>query len=132
MVLILKKRIEELKTGFDSTNEIFKSEFEGIKNIIFTDNVDYLNDVDVFIITVPTPIDIYKKPDLSFLKNASELVGKVIKKRKSNSCPVIIFESTVYPGATEEVCIPIIESNSSLKINYDFFVGYSPENKSRR
>ena len=82
---------------------------------------------DVFIITVPTPIDKFKKPNLNALINASKMIGKIIKSRISKKYPIIIYESTVYPGATEEICIPMIESESNLIFNKDFFVGYSPE-----
>ena len=124
---INKKRIDQLKNGFDKTNEVTSREFLSKKNLFFTDLKEDLNDADVFIITVPTPIDKFKKPDLTSLKNVSKLVGKVIQSRKNKNKPVIIYESTVYPGATEEVCVPIIESESNLEFNKDFFVGYSPE-----
>ena len=122
---INNKRISQLKKGFDKTNEILEIDLLKQKNLIFTSNFSDLINVDVFIITVPTPIDKFKKPDLTALKSASKLIGEIIRLKKNN--PIIIFESTVYPGATEEICIPIIELNSSLIINKDFYVGYSPE-----
>ena len=96
-------------------------------NLLFTDNLKDLYDSDVFIITVPTPIDKFKKPDFSALINASKMIGKIIKSRINKKFPIIIYESTVYPGATEEICIPVIELESNLIFNQDFFVGYSPE-----
>ncbi len=124
---INKKRIEELKRGVDKTNEISEEHFLCQKNLLFTDKLEDIYEADVFIITVPTPIDKFKKPDLSFLKKVSKLVGNIIKVRVKKKYPIILYESTVYPGATEEVCVPIIESESKLKLNQDFFVGYSPE-----
>ena len=82
---------------------------------------------DVFIITVPTPINLEKEPDLSFIIKATESVGEIIKRRNSESKPIIIYESTVFPGTTEEICVPILEKYSLLKYNVDFFCGYSPE-----
>ncbi len=124
---INKKRINQLKNGFDKTNEISEKDLLILRNLYFTDKPSDLFEADVFIITVPTPIDKFKKPDLSSLKKVSQLVGNLIKSRTKKSYPVIVYESTVYPGATEEVCVPIIESESNLKYNEDFFVGYSPE-----
>ena len=126
-------RVKELVNGFDR-NKIFSKEiFQTIKNIQFTNNADSLKNIDVFIITVPTPITEEKKPDLSFLKEASKLVGGIIKNREEKSLnPIIIFESTVYPGVTEEICVPIIEKESAKKYNSkdykdSFYCGYSPE-----
>ena len=116
------KRIEELNKGLDTTFEISKSDLKKASNLIFTTNFDELKKCKIFIITVPTPIDSLKKPDLTALKKSSESVGKIIKKGD-----IIIYESTVYPGATEEVCVPILEQYSGLKFNKDFFCGYSPE-----
>ena len=124
---INKKRIEELKNGFDKTNEISEKYLLSQQNLIFTHKLEDIYEADVFIITVPTPIDKFKKPDLSSLKKVSKLVGSVIKLGTKKKSPVILYESTVYPGATEEVCVPIIETESKLKLNKDFFVGYSPE-----
>ena len=106
---INKTRIDELKNNFDKTKEFKKEELENLKEIIFTNDEELICDADVYIITVPTPIDKAKIPFLGHLKSASKIVGEAIKKRKENypakSNPVIVYESTVYPGATEEVCI---------------------------
>ncbi len=128
-----KKRIEELKTCFDRTNEFKNEEFKNLKGLIFTCDSDLLERSDVFIVSVPTPIDDSKNPDLRFLEEASILVGKSINYLSKNKFnpnikkPIIIFESTVYPGATEEVCVPLIEEFSNLEFNKDFYCGYSPE-----
>ena len=124
---INKKRINELKKGIDKTNEVSKSDLLNSKNLKFTYKDYELQETDVFIITVPTPIDKFKKPDLTALEIASKTVGMIIQLRKKSSIPFVIYESTVYPGATEEICVPILEKNSGLKLNKDFFVGYSPE-----
>ena len=116
------KRVEELKAGQDSTFEISNSELVASKALSFTSNEVNLKSCNVFIVTVPTPIDNLKKPDLTPLLKASALLGKVIKKDD-----LIIYESTVYPGATEDDCIPVVENISGLRLNKDFFVGYSPE-----
>ena len=118
---INKKRINELKTGLDKTNEISEKHLLCQDNLLFTNNLEDIFEADVFIITVPTPIDKFKKPDLSSLKKVSKLVGSVIKLRINKKCPVIVYESTVYPGATEEVCVPIIEAESELMNYCDFF-----------
>ena len=117
-----KKRIEELKSGIDKNLESSKAEIENSKNLNFTNNEEDLKYANCFIITVPTPIDELKKPDLQSLLQASEMIGKIIKEGD-----LIIYESTVYPGCTEEVCVPILEKFSNLKFNQDFFCGYSPE-----
>lgn len=120
---INKKHIGYLKTKYQkNTNENFQ-------NITFSSEAYILEKADVFIISVPTPIDKAKRPDFSALEKACEAVGNSIKTRKNRFDPIIIFESTVYPGATEEICIPILESNSNLKSNTNngFFYGYSPE-----
>lgn len=119
---INKKRIEELKTGFDRTREIDKDNFEQAQYLNFTTNNEDIKNCNVFIITVPTPIDNFKRPDLTPLLSASKTVGKVLKKGD-----IVIYESTVYPGCTEEDCVPILEKESNLKYNQDFFCGYSPE-----
>ena len=124
---INKKRINELKKGIDKTNEVSKSDLLNSKNLKFTFKDYELKETDVFIITVPTPIDKFKKPDLTALEIASKTVGMIIQLRKKTSNPFVIYESTVYPGATEEICVPILEENSGLKLNKDFYVGYSPE-----
>jgi UDP-N-acetyl-D-galactosamine dehydrogenase len=117
-----KKRIEELNSGIDKNLESSKEELQNSKQLNFTNNEDDLKYANCFIITVPTPIDELKKPDLQPLLQASEMIGKIIKKGD-----LIIYESTVYPGCTEEVCVPILEKFSNLKFNRDFFCGYSPE-----
>lgn len=119
---INKKRIEELKLGFDSTKEANKVQIKSAKQLRFSYNIDEISKCNVYIVTVPTPIDKYKTPDLSPLKNASEMLSKIIKPKD-----IVIYESTVFPGCTEEVCVPILESGSKLIFNEDFFCGYSPE-----
>jgi len=115
-------RVKELVSGEDSTLEVTANELAEATQLRFTSSPEGLADCNVFIVTVPTPIDNHKRPDLSCLESASETVGGLIKKGD-----VVIYESTVFPGATEEVCIPIIESVSGLEYNKDFFAGYSPE-----
>jgi len=115
-------RIAELKAGRDSTLEVTRQELKSATHLSFTTNLADLKRCRVFIVTVPTPIDGYKRPDLTPLERASESVGKVMKKGD-----VVVYESTVYPGCTEEICVPILERESGLKFNRDFFVGYSPE-----
>jgi UDP-N-acetyl-D-galactosamine dehydrogenase len=117
-----KKRINDLKKGLDETFEISKSSILHSKKLTFSTNLNDLKKSNCYIITVPTPIDRFKNPDFSFLISASNLVGSILKKQD-----IIIYESTVYPGATEEICVPALEKKSSLKYNKDFFVGYSPE-----
>ena len=129
---IYKKRIIELKNGFDSTKEIDEKDKYLLNEINLTNNEKDLINADILIITVPTPINISKTPNLEALINASRTVGNIIKQKNIKSkdhsaCPIIIYESTVYPGLTEEICIPIIEKSSNLKLNIDFFCGYSPE-----
>jgi len=116
-----KTRIEELIKGTDSTREVCSEELEN-SSIEFSFNEMSLKSCNVLIVTVPTPIDNHRQPDLTPLIKASELLGRVIKKND-----VVIYESTVYPGATEEDCIPVIERISNLKFNRDFYAGYSPE-----
>ena len=115
-------RITELINGTDSTLETSDDELASAKKLKFSTDERDLKDYNVYIITVPTPIDDYKLPDLSPLINASTLVGKVLSKDD-----IVIYESTVYPGATEDDCIPVLEKHSGLKFNKDFFAGYSPE-----
>jgi UDP-N-acetyl-D-galactosamine dehydrogenase len=117
-----KKRIEELKKGVDKNLEISRKELKNSKKLIFTSNIEDLKLINCFIVSVPTPIDEFKKPDLTALFNASKIVGKILKKKN-----LVIYESTVYPGCTEEYCVPILEKFSGLKFNKDFFCGYSPE-----
>jgi len=119
---INKYRIEQLKKHYDKTLEISQEEFAEAKNLTFSYEIIDIKDCSVYIITVPTPVDKYNTPDLTPLLKASETVGKVISKGD-----IVIYESTVYPGCTEEECIPVIEKVSGLKLNQDFFVGYSPE-----
>ena len=115
-------RVEELKSGKDSTLEVEPEELATADKLTYTANKDDLKDCNVYIVTVPTPIDNYKRPDLSPLYGASRMLADVISKGD-----VVIFESTVYPGATEDDCVPLIEEGSGLTFNKDFFVGYSPE-----
>jgi UDP-N-acetyl-D-galactosamine dehydrogenase len=116
------KRVAELKSGHDSTLESLPEEISAASALTFSTDLNDLNGCNVFIVTVPTPVDKSNHPDLTPLKKASETVGRVISKGD-----VVIYESTVYPGATEEDCIPVIEEISGLKFNEDFFAGYSPE-----
>jgi len=115
-------RVEELKSGQDSTLEVEPEELVQATKLTYTANRDDLKSCNCYIVTVPTPIDNYKRPDLSPLIGASKMLGEVVSKGD-----VVIYESTVYPGATEEDCVPLIERGSGLKFNTDFFVGYSPE-----
>ena len=117
-----RHRINELKKQNDCTNEVTANDFISSKYLSVTDDVSELSQCNVYIITVPTPIDENNKPDLNSLKKASETVGKFLEKDD-----LVIYESTVYPGATEEVCVPILEAKAALKLNQDFYVGYSPE-----
>ena len=117
-----QKRIEELKCGIDTNLESTKKELLKLKQLNFTNNVDDLKIANCYIITVPTPIDKFKKPNLEPLLRASETIGNIIKKKD-----LIIYESTVYPGCVEEECVPVLEKFSGLKFNIDFFCGYSPE-----
>lgn len=119
---IQDKRIAELNLGVDSTREVSADELGGAPFLSFTNKLSDIKDCEIFVVTVPTPIDDSKTPDLSPLVTASKNVGSVLKKGD-----VVIYESTVFPGATEEVCVPILERESSLIFNRDFFVGYSPE-----
>ena len=124
---IKKSRIEELKRGFDRTKEISKDDFLNAKNLTFSNDIEKLNNFDVFIITVPTPITEEKLPDLKMIIQACEYLNGLLKKRKSEIKPFFIFESTFYPGATEEICIPILQRNTNYELNKDFYCGYSPE-----
>lgn len=118
-----KERINELKSGFDKTLELNENQMQSaLKNgIKFTDNIDDLKECTFFIVSVPTPIDKNKRPDLNCLKSASLSIAKVL-----NKGDIVVFESTVYPGASEEFCVPLLE-NSGLKFGVDFEIGYSPE-----
>ena len=115
-------RIAALKRGIDTTLEASKAELKSSTQLSFSTNLADLRRCRVFIVTVPTPIDEYKRPDLTPLVRASESVGQALRKGA-----VVVYESTVYPGCTEEVCVPILERESGLKLNRDFFAGYSPE-----
>jgi UDP-N-acetyl-D-galactosamine dehydrogenase len=117
-----KDRITQLKDGVDKTLEVSKQELQETKNLKLTLDINDLTNCNVYIITVPTPVDKFKKPDLSPLASASKTVSSVLKKGD-----VVIYESTVYPGATEEFCVPILEKESNLRYNKDFYCGYSPE-----
>ena len=122
-----KKRIEALKLGIDITNETEEEDLKEFQSINFTSDPNEIKGIDVFIVSVPTPIDSNKNPDLTFLLKASEIIGDLIKRSDSIYAPIIIYESTVYPGTTEEICVPILEKRSKLKYNKQFFCGYSPE-----
>jgi UDP-N-acetyl-D-glucosamine/UDP-N-acetyl-D-galactosamine dehydrogenase len=119
---INRDRIEELKKGHDRTLECSSEELKLSTKLSFTFDSQDLKSVNYFIVTVPTPVDQFKKPDLSPLVSASKTVGSVLKKGD-----IVIYESTVFPGCTEEVCVPVLEKTSGLKFNVDFFCGYSPE-----
>jgi UDP-N-acetyl-D-galactosamine dehydrogenase len=116
------QRVAQLRKGRDSTLEVSPEELRAAQQLTFTTDLEGLRRCRVFIVTVPTPIDGYKRPDLSPLVRASESVGTVLSRDA-----LVIYESTVYPGCTEEVCVPILERVSGLKFNRDFFAGYSPE-----
>lgn len=117
------ERVNTLKRGIDTTNEVVREQIQAVSNnLIFTESLQALAACNVYIVTVPTPIDNAFQPDLSFLEQASKQVASILKKGD-----IVVYESTVYPGCTEEVCVPILEQCSNLKYNIDFFVGYSPE-----
>jgi len=115
-------RITELRNGCDSTLEVDPQELAAAKHLSFTSDVDALKGCGIFIVTVPTPIDQANRPDFTPLVNASKIIGRIMRQGA-----IVIYESTVYPGATEEICVPILERESGLKFNCDFFCGYSPE-----
>ncbi|MDM1759117.1 Vi polysaccharide biosynthesis UDP-N-acetylglucosamine C-6 dehydrogenase TviB [Acinetobacter sp. 256-1] len=119
---INQQRIFELQNGHDHTLEVDTEELKQVQNLSYTSNIEDLKEAKFFIVTVPTPIDNFKQPDLTPLIKASQSIATVLKKGD-----IIVYESTVYPGATEEICIPELERYSGLKFNQDFFVGYSPE-----
>jgi len=119
---INQPRVNDLKNGVDSTLETTNEELKGAIHLSYTTNLEDIKDCTIFIVTVPTPIDKHKRPDLTPLERSSEAVGSILKKGD-----IVIYESTVYPGATEEVCVPILEEQSGLKFNEDFYCGYSPE-----
>lgn len=119
---IYQKRIDELKSGQDHTLEVSQEELKQANLLSYSANLEDLKNCNFFIVTVPTPIDEFKQPDLTPLVKASTSIGKVLEKGD-----IVVYESTVYPGATEETCIPVLEKVSGLKFNQDFFAGYSPE-----
>jgi UDP-N-acetyl-D-galactosamine dehydrogenase len=119
---IKSERIKQLRAGKDTTLETTRAELRVAKRLTFSDQLKALKSCQVYIVTVPTPIDQHKQPDLSPLVGASKTIGQVLKKGD-----VVVYESTVYPGCTEEICVPILEKVSGLKFNVDFFAGYSPE-----
>ncbi len=119
---INQARIKELETGFDRTLEVDANQLKEATMMQFTADLDVLKTANFFIVTVPTPIDKNNRPDLTPLIKASETVGKVLKKGD-----IVVYESTVYPGCTEDDCVPVLEKHSGLKFNQDFFCGYSPE-----
>jgi UDP-N-acetyl-D-glucosamine/UDP-N-acetyl-D-galactosamine dehydrogenase len=116
------RRIEALDDGHDSTLEVADDELASARQLRFSSRLEDIAECKIYIVTVPTPIDEHKRPDLTPLIKASETIGQVLK-----SGDVVIYESTVYPGATEEDCVPVLEATSGLRFNRDFFVGYSPE-----
>ena len=119
---INEPRIKELKNGIDKTLEVEPELLASATQLSFTNQINDIEDCNIYIVTVPTPIDKHKRPDLTPLVKASEAISPILKKND-----IVIYESTVYPGATEEVCIPILEKQSGLVYNEDFFAGYSPE-----
>jgi len=116
------KRIDALKSGHDATLELSNDELKNANQLYYSSDVAELKSCNIYIVTVPTPIDALKNPDIRLLLEASKTVGSVLDKGD-----IVIYESTVYPGATEEDCVPVLEANSGIKLNQDFFVGYSPE-----
>ena len=116
------KRIKELASGKDRTLEVDSETLKTASNLRYTSDSEELAKANVYIVTVPTPIDKYKNPDLTPLRKASELIGRYL-----SHDDIVIYESTVYPGATEEICVPILAAQSGLEFNRDFYVGYSPE-----
>jgi UDP-N-acetyl-D-galactosamine dehydrogenase len=119
---ISQKRIDELKKGVDLTLETSAEDLKAAKRLMYTTNPEDMRPCNVFIVTVPTPIDEFKRPDLTLVRKATETVAGVLEKGD-----IVVYESTVYPGCTEELCVPILERISGLKFNVDFFCGYSPE-----
>ncbi len=117
-----RERVRELGAGHDGTREVPGAEFERARRLTFTADSNELQGCDVFLVAVPTPIDEHKRPDLAALEAASRTVGGLLERGN-----VVVFESTVYPGATEEVCVPLLEAESGLRFNLDFYAGYSPE-----
>src|SRR5258706_3016150 len=116
------ERISELRSAQDRTLEVEPEELKKAKQLKFTSSVEDIRQANYYIVTVPTPVDEFKTPDLRPLESASKTVGSALKKGD-----IVIYESTVYPGCTEEICVPVLEKTSGLKFNQDFFCGYSPE-----
>ena len=119
---INQARIDELKTGFDNTNEATPEQLRSAKQLTFSANIKDIKGCNIYVVTVPTPIDEFNTPDLNPLIGASKMLGEILKKEDT-----VIYESTVYPGCTEEVCVPLLEQASGLIFNTDFYCGYSPE-----
>ena len=119
---INNKRIDDLKNCIDHTNEASEEQLKSADQLTFSSNINDIKECNIYIVTVPTPIDEFKTPDLIPLKEASKMLGSILK-----NGDVVIYESTVFPGCTEEVCVPLLEKSSSLVFNQDFFCGYSPE-----
>lgn len=119
---INSKRVKELQAGFDRTGEASSEQIQSSKGIRFSDTLDAIASCNFYIVTVPTPIDQFKAPDLKPLLKASAMLGSILKKGD-----IVVYESTVYPGCTEEDCVPVLENTSGLQFNKDFFCGYSPE-----
>jgi UDP-N-acetyl-D-galactosamine dehydrogenase len=115
-------RIDDLKNGIDHTNEASPQLLKSASKLTFSSSISDIKECTIYIVTVPTPIDEFKTPDLTLLKRASKMLGEILKKGD-----IVIYESTVYPGCTQEVCVPILEKTSSLIFNTDFYCGYSPE-----
>jgi len=116
------KRIDELKKGVDLTNEVSPDQLRDAKELTFSENINDIKECNIYIVTVPTPIDEFKRPDLNQLLGASKMLAEILKKGDT-----VIYESTVYPGCTEELCVPLLEKSSGLIFNTDFYCGYSPE-----
>ena len=119
---INETRIDELKKGFDHTNEATPEQLRSANQLTYSANVNDIKESNIYIVTVPTPIDEFKTPDLNPLRVASKMLGKILKKGDT-----VIYESTVYPGCTEEVCVPLLDHARGLIFNTDFYCGYSPE-----
>lgn len=119
---INQKRVKELENGYDKTLEVNEEELKESIYLSFTHDLNELSEAKIFIVTVPTPIDKFKNPDLTPLEAASRAIGSILKKGD-----IVIYESTVFPGCTEEICVPILENESGMTFNQDFFCGYSPE-----
>ncbi len=115
-------RVDALTQQVDTTLEVDRKDFEKAKHLTFSSNLDDISECNVYIVTVPTPIDASKRPNLKPLISASESIGSVLTEGN-----IVIYESTVYPGATEEVCVPVLEQHSGLNYNKGFYAGYSPE-----